>query len=237
MNELYSSLLQLQDLDLEIEKAEARVAGFHPRLEEIRSPITSIEREAEQVRTKLEDLQKQQRKLDHGVNNKRDRLRIFEERAAKSRNQRDESEVRAEIDFVRRAVEAEEAEQKEVTDQVRRHEMKLEELAKSTAKVGEELQPQIDELEGQRKEAADELKILQDKRTNHTLHLDKNAVRMYERVRTGKRKKALAPLTADGACGSCFNVLPPQEQSEIRQGTSLRRCEACGVILYPAETT
>lgn len=237
MNELYSSLLQLQELDQEIETAQSRVAGFDPRLEEIRGPITTIEREQDQIRGKLEDLGKQQRKLGHGVHNKRDRLRIFEEKAAKSRNQRDESEVRAEIDFVRRAVEAEEAEQESVNDQIRRLELRLEELDRSIARIAEELRPQLDELEAQRHEASDTLKVLQDRRTNHTLRIDGNSVRLYERVRTGKRKVALAALTADGACASCYNVLPPQEQSEIRQGTSLHRCEACGVILYPAETS
>jgi predicted nucleic acid-binding Zn-ribbon protein len=42
----------------------------------------------------------------------------------------------------------------------------------------------------------------------------------------------VAPLTDEGACGHCFNILPLQEQSEIRRGDKLRRCEACGVILY-----
>ncbi|MGQ0561979.1 MAG: zinc ribbon domain-containing protein [Gemmatimonadota bacterium] len=235
MNELYSSLLQLQELDLEIERAHSRVQAFTPRLEELRAGVTAIEREMEQVREKLEQLRKQQAKLDHGVNNKRERLRIFKEKAEKARNIRDEAATRTELDFIKRAVEAEEAEAAEVTDQVRRHDMKVEELRKAATRTSENLQPQVEELETQRRQAADELKILQDKRANAALHADKPAVRLYDRVRAGKHRTALAPLTADGACGSCFNVLPPQEQSEIRQGSTPRRCEACGVILYPAD--
>jgi predicted nucleic acid-binding Zn-ribbon protein len=41
-------------------------------------------------------------------------------------------------------------------------------------------------------------------------------------------------MTPEGACGHCFNTLPLQEQSEIRSGSTLHRCEACGVILYAA---
>ena len=66
MNELYSSLMQLQELDLEIGTAETRLAQFAPRLEEVRAPIRAVEREAEQIREKLEQLRKQQAKLDHG---------------------------------------------------------------------------------------------------------------------------------------------------------------------------
>ncbi|MGQ0813686.1 MAG: zinc ribbon domain-containing protein [Gemmatimonadota bacterium] len=234
MNELYPSLLELQRLDLEIEEAQAHVAAFTPRLEELRLPITTLDKEAEQVRSQLEDLRKQQAKLNHGLNNKRDRLRIAEERVQKARNVRDEAATRTEMDFIKRAVEAEEAEANDVNDQARRHDMKLDDIQKATAKTRDELQPRAQEIEAERAEAQQDLDVLKDKRANAVLHLDKNAVRLYERVRTGKRKTALAPLTADGACGSCFNMLPPQEQSEIRQGTALRRCEACGVILYPA---
>ncbi|HEX6559429.1 MAG TPA: C4-type zinc ribbon domain-containing protein [Longimicrobiales bacterium] len=226
-------MLQLQDLDLEIENAQARVAQFTPRLGEVRAPITTIEQEAEGVRSKLEDLRKQQKKLEHGLNNKRDRLRIFEEKAAKARNIRDEAAARTDMDFVKRAVEAEQAEADEVNDQVRRHDMRLDELQRTVEKTREDLQPRVQEIEAERDEAAQSLKVLQDKRATAALHIDKASVRLYERVRSGKRKLALAPLTQDGACGSCYNVLPPQEQAEIRQGTSLRRCEACGVILYP----
>ena len=234
MNELYSSLMQVQELDSEIEGTEGRLAAFAPRLEEVRAPIRAIEREAAQILEKLEHLRKQQAKLDHGLNNKRDRLRIFMEKAAKQKNTRNEADTQSEVDFIRRAVEAEEAEAASVNDQVRRHEMRLDELEKSAAKTAEDLQPQISEIETEQNEVADQLKILQDKRANAVQHVDKNSMRLYERVRSGKRKTALAPLTAQGACGNCFNVLPLQEQSEIRSGNSLRRCEGCGIILYPA---
>jgi predicted nucleic acid-binding Zn-ribbon protein len=56
---------------------------------------------------------------------------------------------------------------------------------------------------------------------------------MYERVRGGRTRLVVAPLTAEGACGNCFNILPIQQQSEIRRVDSLIRCEQCGVILYP----
>lgn len=235
MNEPYASLMQLQELDLEIAGAKARVAQFAPRLEELRGPSATLDRELAQTRTKLDELRAQARKLEQGAENKRDKLRMFEERVAKSRSIRDEAATRTEMDLIRRAVEAEIAEGQETNDQVRRQDMRVDELEKSVAKAREEIRPHEEQIETERAEAEQQLRILEDKRNNHVLHMDKNAVRLYERVRGGKRKTPLAPLTSDGACGSCYNVLPMQEQAEIRQGGSLRRCEACGVILYPPE--
>ena len=76
-----------------------------------------------------------------------------------------------------------------------------------------------------------------DRRTQLCARAEAQQERGRRTVTGGKRKTALAPLTAHGACGNCFNVLPLQEQSEIRSGKSLRRCEGCGIILYPAPET
>jgi len=33
------------------------------------------------------------------------------------------------------------------------------------------------------------------------------------------------------SCGGCFNKIPPQRQSDIRQGKKIIVCEHCGRIL------
>jgi predicted nucleic acid-binding Zn-ribbon protein len=112
--------------------------------------------------------------------------------------------------------------------------MKLEDLDKNASRVETEIAPQLQEIEGERNAIQGELDALQQRRSDQAAKMDKNAVRLYDRVRTGKRA-ALAPLTKDGACGSCFNQVPVQEQTEIRLANGIRRCEACGVILYALE--
>ena len=233
MNELYSSLLQLQEIDQQISQAESRLNALTPRITELRSPLTNIEKESGDVRTQLEKLRHHVRKLEHGADNKRQRLKAFEEKAQKSRRH-DEAAVKAEMDLIRGAVEAEVAELDETNNQVRRTDMKLEDLAKTASKVEAEIAPQLEEIEGERKSILSELDELRQRRERQSASMDKAAVRLYDRVRTGKRA-ALAPLTPDGACGSCYNQVPVQEQTEIRLANGIRRCEACGVILYATD--
>lgn len=233
MKELYSSLLQLQELDQEILHGNARVAEYAPRLAELRAPVTALAQEVERASRRLDELRAQASKLEQGAERKRDTLRMYQERVEKARNMRDEAASRTEMDMIRRAVEAEVAELDDTNDQVRRQDMQLDDLQKALGKAKDEIASKEQEIEAERAASEHTLKVLQDKRANHALHMDKAAVRLYERVRSGKRKTALAPLTGDGACGVCYNVLPMQEQSEIRIGRALRRCEACGVILYP----
>ena len=40
----------------------------------------------------------------------------------------------------------------------------------------------------------------------------------------------VVPVERD-ACGGCFNAIPPQRQSEIRQRKKIIVCENCGRIL------
>ncbi len=53
----------------------------------------------------------------------------------------------------------------------------------------------------------------------------------YDRIRKNYRNGlAVVPVERD-ACGGCFNAIPPQRQSEIRQRKKIIVCENCGRIL------
>jgi hypothetical protein len=148
------------------------------------------------------------------------------------RNAREEAAAHTEIDLVRRAVDADETEALELMEQATRTDLKLDDLEKNLLKARNEIAPRKEALLNARTEAETALGVLKDQRENHAIRLDKPSLRLYERVRAGRASVVIVSLTPEGACGHCFNTLPIQEQAEIRRGTSLRRCEACGVILY-----
>ena len=53
----------------------------------------------------------------------------------------------------------------------------------------------------------------------------------YDRIRKNYRNGlAVVPVERD-ACGGCFNAVPPQKQSDIRQRKKIIVCENCGRIL------
>ena len=56
----------------------------------------------------------------------------------------------------------------------------------------------------------------------------------YERIRRAKKGKAVVPVKR-GACGGCFNRVPPQKLLELRQNTRVHTCERCGRILVSDE--
>lgn len=65
--------------------------------------------------------------------------------------------------------------------------------------------------------------------------VDPRLLASYERIRKNYRNGlAVVPIVRD-ACGGCFNSIPPQRQSEIRQRKKIIVCENCGRILVDEE--
>lgn len=232
MEELFQTLIQLQELDKEISGARERLTRFEPRFEELEAPVDAIEREFEAARKRMVELRDEVRRLERAANDKRERLRRYEEHLQKARTAREDAAANVEIDLVRKAIDADEEEAIERMDESRRTELKADELERRLGAAREEVEPRRRELEEERRQVEDELAVLEDRRENMRVRLDPRAAKLYERIAAGHTTAVIAKLTPDGACGQCFGVVPIQQQSEIRRADSLIRCEACGVILY-----
>lgn len=226
-----SALRELQRIDQEIQEARDRVATFAPQLEEVEEPAIALESEVSTTRGRLQEMRLEERRLEVTSQEKRNRASKLEERLNQVRNVREESAVRAELDMVRRAMDSDEQEALSLLDQIRKLELRLAEQESALEQARADVEPRRKELVELRAEAERTLEVAEAARAAFAGEVDDRELRVYESIRGGGRRKAVATLTADGACGSCFSVVPLQVQNEIRHGASLIRCEACGVIL------
>jgi uncharacterized protein len=232
MSELHVRLLELQKLDEEIHEAVTNLSTFEPRLRELDEPIASLEADRQATVEKLEKLRHDVRKHEHGATQKRERLRAYQERLQKIRNVRDESATRAELDLIRRAVSADEQEAVDLAEQATRTDLKIDDLTRQIDRKRLDLQPTREQIERERTEAEAAVEALRSRRAALAANVETPALRLYDRVRAGRNRRGIAPLTGEGACGQCYNVLPVQEQEIVRRDAVLHRCEQCGVILY-----
>jgi uncharacterized protein len=234
MQDLHAALLALQELDNQIDRAQARVRDFTPQLESLEAPVASAQRELDTVTERLAELRTEQHRLQRNAQQKQERMAAVQERMTRVRNAREESAVKTETDLVRRALEADTADLKDTTEQATRTDLKLDDLRRQLDRAMADIAAQRESILAERATVEAEIEQLRQQRADAASGLDKPSLRLYDRVRSGKSRRALAPLTGEGACGSCYNVLPVQEQSQVRSGSALHRCEICGVILYPA---
>ncbi|TNF43008.1 MAG: hypothetical protein EP311_04165, partial [Cytophagales bacterium] len=57
----------------------------------------------------------------------------------------------------------------------------------------------------------------------------------YEKIRANAKNGLAVVMVKRGACGGCFNTVPPQRQADIREKKKLIVCEHCGRILAGVE--
>lgn len=231
----YSTLRDLQALDERMDSIRSRIAEFQPLLEEVEEPALRLESQVEGTEERLQEVELEERRLELSADEKRERKAKLEDRLKSVRNVREEAAVQAELDMVRRAVEADEQEALSLLDQVRKLEERLEEERERLEEAREEIEPRRQELLKEREELETELEELEEKRARFMEEIDDSERKVYETIRSGGRDVAVASLTADGACGNCFGMIPLQLRNEVRHGGEMIRCEACGVILAPAD--
>ena len=150
MQEVYKALLELQELDDEIDRADSALAAFGPRLETLEAPVLGYEREVEGTRERLAEMRSEIKRLEKAADQKRERLRTYEERLNRVRNAREEAAARTELDLIRHAVDADEQEAIELAEQATRAELRLDELEKQLSTARDQVAPQKDELLGER---------------------------------------------------------------------------------------
>lgn len=226
-----TALKKLQRLDTRIADVRQEVRDFDPLFEEVEEPALVLESELENTRKRLKEMRLEERRLELSVEEKQARVKKLEERLGNVRNLREEAATSAELDMVRRALQSDEQEAYTLLDQIRKLEDRESEVSEAYKEADAQVGPARDELLAKRDSVKQQLAELEERRGEFAGQLAPNELRMYEGIRSGGRRVAVADLTEDGACTNCYGVVPLQVQNEIRHGTSLIRCEACGVIL------
>lgn len=231
-----SRLLELQTIDDRIREARARVESFGPMLEAVDEPARNLEQDADVTSSRVRELHLDERRLRLAADEKRVRVQRLEERLNLVRTLREEAAVQAELGLVRRALDQEELEFVSLLDQIAKFEERLvgqrEALAEAQSVVG----PRRNEILVQQEAAQAELASLELERDLSATGIDPHYLSIYNGLARSGRRNAVTRMTADGACGVCFSLIPLQLQNEILTTAPLIRCEACGVIVTAPES-
>jgi len=231
--DIRSALRELQALDLEIMKTRDEARSFEPRILEVEEPALELESLVERTEGRIKEMRIDERRLELATKEKRAREEKLKERLNQVRNVREEAAVNAELEMVQRALESEESEAIGLLEQIRRLELELEEHKELWAQAKDEVGPRREALVAERDELLKRVEEFETSRAELATGVDPEELKIYDAIRGDRGRAALAALTADGACGNCFSVIPLALQARIQREEGLFRCEACGVILTP----
>ncbi len=209
------------ELPMEVKDLEDEIAGLQTRINNIDTEINTINTFIEtktEAKKEAEALIKKYEKQQDNVKNNRE----FE--AINKEMEMQELEVRLNEKHVKDAT-------FDLRDRTNAR-LKTEEKIKN---VEDSLAIKRAELEKITIDTDKEEKVLAEKSAEAKEKVDPRLLTAYERIRGSYRNGlAVVPIMRD-SCGGCFNVIPPQRQSEIRQHKKIIVCEHCGRILVDTD--
>jgi predicted nucleic acid-binding Zn-ribbon protein len=229
------ALLQLQADDDELMGIEDRLGAYAPVFDQLDKALAAAKAEVERARAELEAGEKQERDLQ---------TKTEEQRALHARSV-------SQLDAVRKTREAAAAvTQAEITRRF------LEELERETHAAVQKVVEMRARLR-QREDTLEEQKMLQQdqresmeremvvlrseageargKREASAGKVPRSLLQKYDRLRQRRRNTSVFAVRG-ASCGNCDMAVPIQRRNELSASGGIEPCEACGVLLYVADS-
>lgn len=229
------ALLTLQKIDSKIDEIKT-LQG------ELPMEVKDLEDEIEGLQTRISNIDAEIESINSFVAQKTEAKKEAQDLIKKYEKQQDNVKNSREFEAINKELEMQELEvklnEKHIKDAG--YELKDRNAAKDATKdkitdVEEQLKEKKAELEKIIGETDKEEQELREKSEEAKDKVDPRLLTGYERIRESYRNGlAVVPIVRD-SCGGCFNVIPPQRQSEIRQHKKIIVCEHCGRVLVDAE--
>lgn len=205
----------------EVMDLEDELAGYDTRIEKQKADLVEVEEAINANKAAIKDAEKL--------------IKKYEEQQMNVRNNREYDAITKEVELQQLEIQILEKRIKEAYEKI---EAKKAEIGETEEKRGErqkDLEGKKNELENITKESEADEEKLDKGRAKAAKQIEERLLKSYDKVRANMRNGLAVVPVKRGACGGCFNIVPPQMQAEIREQKKIIVCEHCGRILAGVE--
>lgn len=229
------ALVKLQSIDSELDELkkvrgalpdevmdlEDEIAGYQTRIDKQNTELQDFEQGIANNRTSIKDAEKL--------------IQKYEEQQMNVRNNREYDAITKEVELQKLEIQILEKRIKETFEKIEVKKAEIDETQGIQEERKKDLESKKKELEVITQESEDDEKKLEKSRNTASKNVEDRIFKSYEKVRNNMRNGLAVVPVKRGACGGCFNIVPPQKQAEIREKKKLIVCEHCGRILADVE--
>lgn len=235
IEEKLSAVLTLQKIDSKIDEIKTLKGELPMEVKDLEDEIAGLQTRIANIDTDIENINNY---IGQRTEAKKDALAL----AKKYEKQQDNVKNNREFEALTKEIEMQELEAKLCDKHIKDANFELKERTAQRTQTEEKVTIVEETLKAKKKElekiiidTEKEERMLTEQSAEAKEKVDDRLLAAYERIR-GSYSNGLAvvPIHRD-SCGGCFNVIPPQRQSEIRQHKKIIVCEHCGRILVDAE--
>jgi predicted nucleic acid-binding Zn-ribbon protein len=205
------------ELPMEVADLEDDVAGLETRIQKIKAELDDLEDDIVTRKNLIKDAQANTKKYETQLN--------------EVKNNREYDAISKEIEIQGLDIQVSEKKIREygfeIASKTAIYEKALADLDARKSDLDAK-KAELGTITAETQKEENELTVLADKAT---VNIDERLLIAYSRLRQNA-KNGLAVVTIQrDSCSGCFNQIPPQRQSDIRQRKKIIVCEHCGRIL------
>jgi predicted nucleic acid-binding Zn-ribbon protein len=209
------------ELPIEVRDLEDEIHGLHARETRIEEEINGINEFIEQKKQTIVQSQ--------------ELIKKYEKQSDNVKNNREYEAINKELEMQTLEVKLAERHIKDANEEITEKARALDIVKKNIGNKEANLKVKKSELDKIIAETEKEEKEFSALSEKARASVDPRLLTSFDRIRKNFRNGlAVVPVVRD-ACGGCFNAIPPQRQSEIRQHKKIIVCENCGRVLVEEE--
>ena len=225
------ALYELQTIHTKVDKIR-QVRGELPmEVADLEDDVAGLETRIQKIKAELDDLEDDIVTRKNLIRDALANIKKYEGQLNEVKNNREYDAISKEIEIQGLDIQVSEKKIREygfeITSKTQIYEKALEDLEARKNDL-EAKNAELGTITAETQKEENELSVLADKATEG---IDERLLVAYNRLRQNA-KNGLAVVTIQrDSCSGCFNQIPPQRQSDIRQRKKIIVCEHCGRIL------
>jgi uncharacterized protein len=205
----------------EVQDLEDEIAGYETRLEKFNHDIVSLEDDIKKFKENIKESEKL--------------IKKYQEQQMNVRNNREYDAITKELELQDLEIQVSKKKIGEAQAKIETKNKDVEELKDFLKERQKDLTNKQDELTTIVSESENEESKLKGDREKAIKKIEDRLYKSYAKIRTNAKNGLAVVMVKRGACGGCFNVVPPQRQADIREKKKLIVCEHCGRIFAGVE--
>lgn len=200
---------------------EDEIAGYETRLSKFKSDIDDLENEIKKHKESIRESEKL--------------IKKYQEQQLNVRNNREYDAITKELELQDLEIQVSKKKIGEAQFTIENKNKDVDELKEVLKDRKKDLAQKNSELETIVSESESEENKLKSEREKATKKIDDRILKSYQKIRENAKNGLAVVMVKRGACGGCFNIVPPQRQADIREKKKLIVCEHCGRIFSGVE--
>ncbi|MDI3322242.1 zinc ribbon domain-containing protein [Pinibacter soli] len=231
VEEKLTAMVTLQKIDSKLDELQVLKGELPMEVSDLEDEITGLNSRQTRVEEEINGINEFINGKKNAIKESEELIKKYEKQSTNVKNSREFEAINKEIEMQQLEVKLAEKHikdaQEEITDKV----IALDKAKKALGIKDNVLKHKKDELEKIIATTEKEEKHYNKLSAEAREKVDERLLNSYDRIRKNYRNGlAVVPVERD-ACGGCFNAIPPQRQSEIKQRKKIIVCENCGRVL------